>query len=378
MKAKEPVRLRERAIKNGNRSLYLDFYINGERSYEYLHLYLIPERTKEDKKANEETLSLANAIKSQRIVELQNKVHGFKNTKDMDKVYFFDFLEAFLRKRSESLAESTTKKIWEIVVNHLHSYEKNKEIQFRDITSEWVRGFVEFLEEKGRPHHRTKVPLSPNTCNIYLSKLSCLLKKAVKVGILDRNPCDGIERPKGQPSQRMYITIDELRLLARTDCDNQDIKRMFLFSCLTGLRMSDVLNLKWKDVTAQGDFTRIIFTQQKTKRMEYLDISYQAAELLGDRGGDEDSCFVHYTGQHINNVLRVWVARAGIKKHITFHCARHTFATMMLDLGTDIFVVSKLLGHSNITTTQVYSKVLDKNKQRAVSSIPDILHVDEK
>ena len=64
---------------------------------------------------------------------------------------------------------------------------------------------------------------------------------------------------------------------------------------------------------------------------------------------------------------------AGIKKHISFHTGRHTHATMLLSLGVDIYVVSKLLGHKSITTTQVYAKIIDKTKQEAVSRIPKIL-----
>ena len=121
-------------------------------------------------------------------------------------------------------------------------------------------------------------------------------------------------------------------------------------------------------------YTRIIFTQKKTGGLEYLDITQQAAELLGERGKPNETVFTDiHSPSCTNETIKRWVLRAGINKEITFHCARHTFAVMMLDLGTDIYTVSKLLGHRELSTTQRYAKVLDKNKQKAVSKIPDIL-----
>ena len=183
----------------------------------------------------------------------------------------------------------------------------------------------------------------------------------------------------GEESTRMYLTIEEVKKAAQTDCDSDLIKRAFLFSCLTGLRRSDILKLTWGEVQQQGDYTRIIFRQKKTKGQEYLDITPQAAEMLGSRGKASELVFkgIPCTST-TNNIIKIWIQRAGIDKEITFHCARHTFAVMMLDLGTDIYTVSKLLGHRELSTTQIYAKVLDKNKQAAVSRIPDIFSTDTK
>lgn len=172
----------------------------------------------------------------------------------------------------------------------------------------------------------------------------------------------------------MYLTIDEVRKLAATDCDYPVIKAAFLFSCLTGLRRSDVVRLTWGDVYRQGEYTRIIFKQKKTRGQEYLDITAEAAELMGERDEADERVFPDiHSPSCTNNTIKTWVARAGIDKEITFHCGRHTFATLMLDIGTDIYTVSKLLGHRELSTTQIYAKVLDKNKQAAVAKIPKVL-----
>lgn len=153
-----------------------------------------------------------------------------------------------------------------------------------------------------------------------------------------------------------------------------------MFSCLTGLRRSDILALTWGEVFEQGEFTRIIFKQVKTKGLEYLDLTPEAVELMGKRRKPSDKVFEGIHSPSITNqAIRRWCFDAGIKKDITFHCGRHTFATMMLDLGTDIYTVSKLLGHKELSTTQIYAKVMDKNKQAAVLKIPSILdHHQEK
>ena len=161
--------------------------------------------------------------------------------------------------------------------------------------------------------------------------------------------------------------------MAHTECKYPILKRAFLFSCLTGLRKSDIEKMTWNEVQIHGDTTRIIFKQQKTGAQEYLDISTQAVEYLGERGEKDEQVF---KGFIYNNLilleLRRWALKAGITKDITFHCGRHTFAVMMLDLGADIYTVSKLLGHKDLKTTQIYAKILDKKKQEAVGLIPSL------
>lgn len=174
----------------------------------------------------------------------------------------------------------------------------------------------------------------------------------------------------------MYLTIEELQKLVQTDMAYPELRRAFLFSCLTGLRRSDIAKLTWGEVHQQGAFVRLIFKQKKTGGQEYLDINEQAAELLGVRGKPQDLVFPYMISPDWqNSIIQQWVYKAGINKKISFHCGRHTFAVMMLDLGTDLYTLSKLLGHKSISTTQIYAKVLDKNKQAAVSSIPSIFGI---
>lgn len=378
-KSKEPITLRQRKMPSGRTSLYLDIYLNGKRTYEYLHLYLEQGTSRTIKEKNRQTLQFAEAVCAKRIVELRNGEYGFKS-QFATHTRFFDYYKELCQKRFNATESRGNWGNWYSCLHHLRKYEKRENITFEDITPEWVQGFRDYLDKKAcawTNDYRKKIkdkPLARNTKVSYFNKLCACLNQAFEERIIEFNPIRGVERFKAEEGTRMYLTIDEVKLLAQTECEYPRIKDAFLFSCLTGLRRSDVLRLRWGDVYRQGEYTRIIFRQKKTKEQEYLDITEQAARLMGKRGDDEEYVFTDiHTPSTTNNAIKLWVARAGIKKDITFHCARHTFATMMLDLGNDLYTVSKLLGHREIATTQIYAKVLDKNKQKAISSIPDVL-----
>lgn len=373
---KEPVRLREKKLAGGVVSLYLDTYIgNGRRKYEFLKLYLVPEASRADKERNKETLSLAKAIRAKRIVELRNGLYGLDGPKGST-VRFFDYFKAVAGRRSEN-----TRSSWRSCLAQLMAYEKRLDITMADITPSWVRGFGRFLEREAVNLNARKEgapPLSQNTQFLYFSKLRTCLKAAYRERVLADDVLRGVESMSPKETERQFLTLDEVRLLSRTACGNEAVRRAFLFSCLTGLRISDVKALTWGNVSLEDGLTRITFRQQKTGGQEYLDIAPEAAALLGERSGDSDRPFATLPGlDAINNALSTWTKRAGIPKHITYHCSRHTFAVMMLSLGTDIYTVSKLLGHRDISTTQVYAKVLDKTKRDAVRRIPGVLS-DEK
>ena len=379
--SKEPVRLRKRKMKDGSESLYLDIYVNGNRSYEYLRLYLVPEKTRADKENNRNTLALAEAVRAKRVVEIRNGEFGFKN-QAKEKMNFYDYFVSMVEARRgvESLGNWGN---WRSCLKHMQRYDSRlKQRTFAEITPEWVQGFHDYLESTDSwqgsvGYRKEKKPLAKNSRASYYRKLVACLNQAYQERIILSNPTVGIEGFQQVEGTRMYLTIDEVRLLAATECRDPEVKRAFLFSCLTGLRRSDVEKLTWGEVHSQGEFTRIIFRQKKTNGQEYLDIAPEAAELMGKRGKADEKVFVFHCPDYVNGMIRLWCEKAGIEKDITFHCARHTFATMMLDIGTDIYTVSKLLGHKELSTTQIYAKVLDKNKQAAVSKIPSVLGGDD-
>lgn len=378
MKDRSSVTLRQRTLPSGRTTLYLDIICRGKRKVESLKLFLVPETSRADKQKNKETLKLAEAIRAKRVVEFQNKEFGFKSDY-AEETNFYDYYVAITEKRLGKDSRGNWGN-WRSCLKHLEKYDPNiRKLSFADITREWVQGFRDYLEKEACAwgcDYRNRFkdhPLSQNSKQSYFNKLRACLNQAVEERIIPSSPIRGVECFKEAEGTRMYLTIDEVKQLAKTDCEYPAVKRAFLFSCLTGLRRSDIIRLKWSDIHQQDGYTRIIFTQKKTGGLEYLDISKQASELIGEHGKPSDYVFDGIPAVTCTNeALKRWVLRTGINKKITFHCGRHTFAVMMLDLGVDIYTVSKLLGHRELSTTQIYAKVLDKNKQNAVSKIPDI------
>ena len=173
-----------------------------------------------------------------------------------------------------------------------------------------------------------------------------------------------------QSARREYLSLEELNILAKTPCDDI-LKRAALFSALTGMRHSDIQKLKWSEVEEYNGGYRLNFTQQKTKGVEYMPISPQAYNLCGERKKDGE--LLVFAGlpdpSWISRPLERWVKASGITKHITFHCFRHTFATLQLASGTQITTIQKMLGHKNIGTTLVYAKTLEEAKREAADKI---------
>lgn len=386
MANKQTIKLRSRALSDGSKSLYLDIYINGQRRYEYLKLYIIPEVKRGDKAKNTQTMMLAEAIRGQRLVELQKGTFGFDDNFSLD-TNFLAYYRALVE-RKHGVESVSNWGNWRSALLYLEDY-CHPHTTFRDITPRWVEGFRDFLDRaRVRNHHIDKEahpdsscrPLSQNSKLSYYRKLKACLNQAVRDRIIPHNPCYQVDGFKEDQAERVFLTIDEVKAMAATECRYPVLKRAFLFSCLTGLRKSDVIKLKWGDVTQVGKFTRITFKQQKTKGLQYLDINPQAAELLGEPGPAEQKVFVGFTYNNSANVaLNQWAMRAGIHKHLSYHCSRHTFALMMLTLGTDFYTLSRLMGHTDIKSTMTYAHVMDMTKQRAVSNIPQVLglHIDE-
>ena len=374
LRIKEPIKLRVKHLANGNKSIYLDMYMNGKRKYEFLKLYIIPEYNKSDRVRNSETLKLANAIKAQRIIELQNQSHGFKINKTSH-IKLTDYIQSVAEKKSENEVRKT---VLHAVVYHLRRYNPN-DIQLSRIDKDYILGFLDYLKTAKQTHTKKEKLLHVNTQVYYYKMLRYCLNYAVSEELISANPMKKIkneEKPHKHRTEREYLTIDELRKLAQTPFYNGLLKKAFLFSCFCGLRHSDIIALTWGDIEMDDDGNfRLYIIQKKTKEAISLPLSQEAIKQLPKRedAKEDDIIFKKLiTLGRTNEILPKWAEQAGIKKHITFHTARHTHATMLLTLGVDLYTVSKLLGHTNIQTTQIYAKLVDESKKKAIDLIPNI------
>ncbi len=351
------VTIRKRQLKEkGKYALYLDLYSNGKQSQENLKLYLENEKGNPViKQMNKQTLAIAEKIKVERLHQIQNEGFGFKQPEKKYNTYNQFFLELLKERRRTGINQCT----WESIYKHLNNY--NKSILFTEINDRYLEEFKSYLSNK----------LSINSASSYFNIVKHTIHEAFRRRLIKEDYAIRVKCIKQVDTNREYLTFEEVKLLINTECRYEVLKRAFLFSCLTGLRWSDVHNLKWKDVRDIDGTPHIVFTQKKTKNAEVLPISLNAIELIGDKGDDNDRVFIglRYSA-YFNTALLVWVVNAGIKKHITFHCARHTNAVLLLNNGVDIYVVSKMLGHKELKTTSIYAKVMNKTKIEAVEKLP--------
>ncbi|MBR2504743.1 MAG: site-specific integrase [Bacteroidaceae bacterium] len=384
IRAKEPVTIRFKELAKGSKSIYLDIYRDGVRSYEFLKLYIIPEKSAEDKNANAVTMDAANAIKAQRIKEIVNGEAGIKNRKG-GYVLILDWMQQ-RQDRAEKAAKdagrktSNTAEGIKTAAAHLRRYieseYKGRAVTLAAIDKDFCAGFAAYL--KDAPQRWGAGTLSKNTSALYYSNFEAALNEAYKKGLISVNPAalvEDNEKPQAQPSERDYLTAEELRTLAAAKCPNEQVKAAFLFSCFCGLRLSDIEGLTWDAVHLDGDTWQIETRMQKTRQIIYLPLSAEARRFMPERGnkGPQDLVFTLPKRVTTQCDIRTWVKRAGLTKKISFHCARHTFATLALTQGADLYSISKLLGHTNVQTTQIYAAIIDQKKQAAVNLLNGIL-----
>ena len=339
------VKLRRKKLADGRRSLYLDIYHNGERSYDFLKLYLGA-----DNAANKETLRLAERIRATRELELQSQPHGYIPS-FRGKVDFILYFEQLAGTKNENDTA------WRNTLVHLKEFTGGS-LRLDAVNERWLESFKEYLLSE----------VAQITARTYFKKIVAALRRAVKDRLLAQNPSEHVDHIPPVETRRAFLTIDEVQKLAHTPCKYPGVKRAFLFACFTGLRVSDVESLTWKNVVGVS----LEFRQRKTKGVEYMPLSKQARELLGEPGDPGEHVFSLPSLNTIQDTLRAWAEEAGVDKYLTFHVSRHTFATLAITNDVDLYTVSKLLGHKNINTTQIYAKIIDKKKEEAVNRLPEI------
>jgi integrase len=372
------VKLRQKKITGDRKSLYLDFYPpiphhqTGEPTRrEFLGLYTFDKpKNPIDKQHNKETIQLAEQIRQKRENHL-NKPEiytGYEKEqlriKEQGEKNFVEYFKSLADKRKASNHDN-----WISAYNYLETFTKGN-LKFADLNEKFCNEFKEYLLTT-KSNKSNKVTLAQNSAVSYFNKLKATLKQAYKDGYLPSDLNGKIQPVKQAETQRNFLTIEELNSLVKTECNNPLLKRAALFSALTGLRFSDIKNLVWGELEyIEGNGHFIQFKQQKTKGVEMMPISEQAYSLLGERKEPTNKVFEGLTySAYENKHLYQWIGAAGVTKDITFHCFRHTFATLQLSKGTDIYTVSKMLGHRELKTTQIYAKIIDQTKREAADKI---------
>lgn len=370
------VNLRKKRINNGKLSLYLDFYppiinSNGKktrREFLGLSIYENP-KGQIEKQHNKNTEGIAESIATKKSIEL-NRPEIYNDMekaqlekKNKESQNFIDYIKKIADRRNGSNYQN-----WVSAIMYLEHYTNGK-LLFKDITLTFAEDYKHFLLTTNSLK-RKDTNLSQNTALSYFTKFKTALKQAFIDEILSTDINSRIKNIKEKETNRTYLTIEELNRLVKTDCKNDLLKRASIFSALTGLRFSDVKNLSWKNIYKTNDEYYINFIQKKTDGVEYSPISEQAFNLLGERQNDSEKVFngLKYSA-YLNKQLTEWLKDAEITKDITFHSFRHTYATLQLANGTDLFTISKMLGHKNLKTTQIYAKIVSESKKQTTNKI---------
>lgn len=351
-----PIKLRKIKNKDGSTSLLLDIHHNGERKREFLNdMKLLKITSPLDRIENKERLKLAEQIKNKREQELQGNDYDITptNRKGVDFLKFFDNYLTIYNKKDKRVINGCFGKFKEYMAET-----GIKSLTSKQIDENLVISFKEFLENN----------LHGETPANYFKKFKRVLQYAVKQKVMATNPALDITAKRNEGIKKDILTFDEIRLLAATQLTNEQVKKAFLFSCYTGLRFCDISQLKWKNI--QGEMVNIM--QQKTAKAVSINIHDNAKPLLGKKGKPDDYVFTLPSHNACLKNLRYWCKKAGIEKKITWHCARHSFATNIIFYGSDVNSASALLGHSSLVYTQRYVRVVASLKEKAVANLPNL------
>ena len=364
------VTLRTKPVSKGRQSYYLDIYKDGQRKYEFLKLYLVPATNEAAKIQNANTEQAAKAIRNQRELEIIQGKGGLAPVSN-SKLLLLDWMEEY-RKMKLATGQSNERALSvEKVIAHLKAYAGEK-TKLSAVDSDFCKGFVAYLgNATSGKHTQNPKPLASSTANAYFQLFTSALNEAVRQKKIATNPVLYLSREdkkpiKAEKSNRTFLTIEEVKQLAATDFKNESIKQAFLFACFTGLRISDIRNLTWGNIVERNGSFFVTITMQKTREPLTIKLNKQAAKWLPQKNATKEVFDLPVYNAIINDNLKRWAKKAGIEKSLCFHMSRHTFATMELTLGADLYVVSKLLGHNDVSVTQIYADIINKKREEAV------------
>lgn len=371
-KIKEPVKLRLRKLSDGSASLYLDIYVKGIRRYEFLKLYLLPEVDDDVKAINKKTLVAANAIRAQRIVDITGKGLDEDPGERNQAITVSEWLESYKNIQEQKGIKGTNK--IKSLIRLIQIYGNKGKRTLGRLDKEWALDFInwiknDYIKNKGNL-------LGKGTVAFYVAQLSAAFNAAKRLNKMKENPFDRLtlsEKPSKSDSQRQFLSVAELKRLGKTSCRSDIVKRAFMFSCYTGLRISDIREIGYENIINSGNQKMLSLIMKKTGKPIYIPLSKMALYWLPNEQRETGKIFVSLPClSTVNSIIKDWCKKADITKHITYHTSRHTFGTLMITAGVDLYVTSRLMGHSDVRITQIYARIIDSKKIEAVKRIDNL------
>lgn len=381
----ENPKLGAKILSDGRESLFLDYYFGyslvydeandkmvtkKDRKRETLDLYLWQApRTPIERQQNKETLRIAKEIRFEREQMLLKNKEGYRLVLEQkDLLVFWDSFVDNAKVVDKRLLQAALRSFRVFLSEEYPMYLKN--LKAKNLTKEMMEGFVNFLVD----NHKGQ------GAQTYYKRFKRLVNYAIEQGVIDKSPCIGIAPPKVDDIlSKDILSEDELKSLFAThyEGENPEIRRAFAMTCLSGIRRCDIVSLTYSDVDYGNRVLK--FRQSKTKRHSSnsgvtIPLNDTLLSIIGEKPEDatDDLIFHLPSDTMCLKALRHWTKKAGIDKHITWHCGRHSFGTQLLSKGANIKVVSSLLGHSSLRFTEIYVRAVDELKKEAINSLPDI------
>ena len=359
------VTLRTRPLKHGMLSFYLDYY-PGYRDqetmktirHEGLNIYIYANPKNERERNFNATMSeKAEAIRCRRFESIVNDRYDFFDRHKL-KADFLEYYRKQLRKHDQK---------WEFVYHHFYNFVHGK-CTFEEIDIDLCNKFREYLLNAKQLRRDDRI--SKNSASGYWSTFRGLLKILYRNRLIKTNINDFLDKIETEDTPKDYLSVEELYKLAETPCKKPILKTAALFSCLTSLRISDILSLQWHEIVDFAAGGKCVHTiTQKTKTEDIIPISDEALQLIGYSPEKTGLVFKGLKRSWTQHPMKEWIREAGITKNITFHSYRRTYATLQGAAGTDIRTIQSNMAHRSITTTQRYMKVVDSNKREASNRI---------
>ena len=374
---KDPVTVRFRQLTRGRQSIYLDIYHNGCRRYEFLHLYLWPAQRGDYavRRHNEEMMKQAMAIKARRTQECLLQIKQAL-TQHKSGLLFTDWMACVVQTKARNGQSLKRAETYTTALCHLTAFFAGRRVKLQEVDKTMLLDFIHYLRTTANRRGGT---LNPSTVGVYFAAVVSALQQACCDGFLDENPARRLSAEERKilmspEAHHTHLTIDEIKALQNVGLRRgKDTLAAFLFACFTGLRFSDVATLRHTDIKTEGERRYIDKTMVKTRRHIVIPLSASAERWLPQSQGPNGGLVFRLpTFRWVEICLKRMARDAGIVKDLTFHSSRHTFATSQITLGSDLYTVSRLLGHRNIRSTQIYADIVAQKKLEAVCRFDDV------